>query len=81
MSNNEREVARRIAEMWLDGRLSPLTQKVPMDPDCDACVLARQYVRALEEIERLRSLAGAVTQGPDFADIIGKVGRTKPPTG
>jgi hypothetical protein len=50
----EQEQAFKIAEMWLDGRMNKLVQMVPGDPDCDACVLARQYQRSIEEIETLR---------------------------
>lgn len=51
--SDEEQVARRVAEMWLDFQMDPLTQMVPGDPDCDACVLARQYLRALDRIARL----------------------------
>jgi hypothetical protein len=51
----EQEQARRIAEMWLDFKMNPLTQMVPGDPDCDACVLARQYIR-------MRDMCEAMTQ-------------------
>ncbi len=51
--SREKEMAMVIANAWLDGNMNPLTQLVPGDPDCDACVLARQYLRALERIERL----------------------------
>lgn len=44
----EREKAIKIANMWLDGRMNSLTQMVPGDPDCDACVLARQFLRAIK---------------------------------
>jgi hypothetical protein len=49
----EREQARRIAEMWLEFLMNPLTQMVPGDPDCDACVLARQFIRASEALARI----------------------------
>jgi hypothetical protein len=51
---SEREQARLVAERWLDFKMNALVEMVPGDPDCDAVVLARQYVRALEEIKRLR---------------------------
>ena len=44
----EIEQAKKIANDWLDGKMNPPTQMVPGDPDCDACVLARQYNRSLE---------------------------------
>lgn len=44
----EVEQALKIAHMWLEFRMNPLTQMVPGDPDCDACVLARQFIRAME---------------------------------
>lgn len=50
----EREQAKKIAEMWLDFQMNPLTQMVHGDPDCDACVLARQFVRMSEELEALK---------------------------
>jgi hypothetical protein len=48
MIDDERHQAERIANAWLDFQMNPLTQMVPGDPDCDACVLARQYLRALD---------------------------------
>jgi hypothetical protein len=45
----EREQALKIANMWLEGQMNPMTQMVPGDPDCDACVVARQFIRAIEE--------------------------------
>jgi len=53
---NERQQSWQVAHMWLDGRMNPLTQMVPGDPDCDACALARSYLRALEKIERLTQI-------------------------
>ena len=50
---NERQAARDIAARWLDFRMNALVQMVPGDPDCDACVLARQYMRALDKIAQL----------------------------
>jgi hypothetical protein len=47
----EREQAIRIAEMWLEGQMNSLTQMVPGDPDCDACVLARQFLRVVERLD------------------------------
>lgn len=54
----EREQAIKIANMWLDGRMNAFTQMVPGDPDCDACVLARQFLR-------LRELADALKRSSD----------------
>lgn len=48
---NERDHAREIAEQWLDGKMNHLVQMVPGDPDCDACVLARQFVRISEALD------------------------------
>lgn len=50
---NETGQAKLIANQWLDFIMNPLTQMVPGDPDCDACVLARQFLRALDRIDRL----------------------------
>lgn len=44
---DERAQAKAIAEKWLDESYA--------DPDGDQCVLARQFNRSLEEIERLRA--------------------------
>jgi hypothetical protein len=55
---NEREQAAKIANMWLDFQMNPLTQMVPGDPDCDACVLARQYVRLAETSDWIQSADG-----------------------
>lgn len=52
----ERQQAWRTANRWLDQRMNPLVDMVPGDPDCDACVLARQYMRALDKIEQLTEL-------------------------
>lgn len=52
-SLKERDQALRIAKDWLDFKMNSLTQMIPGDPDCDACVLARQYVRAIERISTL----------------------------
>lgn len=51
---SEQEQAKQIADNWLDFRMNPLTQMVPGDPDCDAVVLARQYVRLSEAYEALK---------------------------
>jgi hypothetical protein len=59
MMLTEREQAFLIAEDWLDFKMNSLVQMVPGDPDCDACVLARQYVRALEELAHVRALTTA----------------------
>lgn len=44
----EQEQAKQIAESWLDFQWNQFTQMVRGDPDCDAVVLARQFVRLLE---------------------------------
>jgi hypothetical protein len=44
----EFEDAIRIANNWLDFKMNPLTQMVHGDPDCDACILARQFLRLVE---------------------------------
>lgn len=56
----EQEQALAIANMWLDGKMNSLVQMVPGDPDCDACVLARQYIRA---IKRLHSFEAKERRG------------------
>ena len=45
----EREQAIRIANRWLDSPPDWMG-----DPDCDPCIVGRQFLRALEEIEALR---------------------------
>ncbi len=52
----EQDIAKQVANRWLDGDMNPLVQMVPGDPDCDACVLARQYLRAVERIEQLQKM-------------------------
>jgi Asp-tRNA(Asn)/Glu-tRNA(Gln) amidotransferase B subunit len=54
---NEREQAKATARRWLDGQMNPLVEMVPGEPDCEACQIARSYLRALEKIERLIHLA------------------------
>ena len=63
-SMNECEQAKQIADDWLDFRMNSLVQMVHGDPDCDACVLARQYLRALDIIEELRVAASYEQPGP-----------------
>jgi hypothetical protein len=46
----EHEQALIIANKWLDFDMNPLVQMVPGDPDCDACVLAREFIRAVEQL-------------------------------
>lgn len=53
---NERQQAWVTANRWLDGRMNSLVEMVPGDPDCDACALARSYMRALEKIERMTEI-------------------------
>jgi hypothetical protein len=54
---NEREEAKATARRWLDGQMNPLVEMVPGELDCEACQIARSYLRALEKIERLTRLA------------------------
>lgn len=65
--STEAEQAKRIAEQWLEFQMNSLTQMVPGDPDCDACVLARQYLRA---VERLNGLLATL---PPLADKISAI--------
>lgn len=59
----ERQQAWQVSHQWLDFRMNALTQMVPGDPDCDACVLARQYMRALDKIAQLHELAARLHAG------------------
>lgn len=59
----EKEQAQRIANQWLDMRMNSLVQMAPGDPDCDACVLARQYMRALDTIHQLQDLCQRLHNG------------------
>lgn len=66
---NEKEQAAKIANMWLDFQMNPLTQMVPGDPDCDACVLARQYLRSVDalravELTIVHVIGGTVEGNP-----------------
>lgn len=67
-----REIARSIANAWLDGRMNSLTQCVPDDPDCEAFVLARQYLRLLETAEKmvLKPYGDVVMAARSLADQI-----------
>jgi hypothetical protein len=60
------EQAWRTAHRWLDGRVNSFTDLVPGDPDCDGCVLARQYLHALDKIAqqtaRLERLEAVITR-------------------
>jgi hypothetical protein len=51
---NEKEQAIQIAKKWLefDFGAGSMTQFVYGDPDCNACILARQFTRAIDR-ERL----------------------------
>jgi len=51
---SEESHAIEIASRWLDFKMNSLVQMVPGDPDCDACVLARQFIRLKDERDRLR---------------------------
>lgn len=59
---NEREEARTVADRWLDFRMNALVEMVSGDPDCAAVVLARQYMRALAHIDKLRVAATMLVQ-------------------
>jgi hypothetical protein len=50
----ERAEAREIAERWLEFKMNSLVDLVPGDPDCAACVLARQFIRSQDEIANLK---------------------------
>ena len=52
---SEQEEAKAIAERWLDFKMNPFVDLVPGDPDCDGCILARQYLRVLDINQRLRA--------------------------
>jgi hypothetical protein len=62
---SEREEAKAAAHRMLD--------KINQDPDSDQCMMARQYLRALEKIERLTAhLNGtkvATTREVELRDI------------
>lgn len=58
---DEFEQAKRIANDWLDFKWNEFTQMVHGDPDCDACVLARQYIRARDRIDALELDLAAFT--------------------
>ena len=60
---DERQYAWQIAHQWLDFRMNSLTQMVPGDPDCAACILARQYMRALDTINQLQELGARLNAG------------------
>jgi hypothetical protein len=59
----EREQALIIANKWLDFDMNALVQMVPGDPDCDACVLARQFIRAVEQLGAKQRRACPVCDG------------------
>lgn len=69
---NERQQAWQIGNQWLDQRMNPLTQMVPGDPDCDACVIARQYMRALDTIAQLQEAFTRLWDGEDFTEEMKK---------
>lgn len=55
--------AKAIAERWLDFKMNPLVDMVAGEPDCAACILARQYLHALERLAQLgaaRNLRGSI---------------------
>jgi hypothetical protein len=47
----EREQALKIANKWLNFDMNALVEMVPGDPDCDACVLARQFILVVEQLD------------------------------
>jgi hypothetical protein len=52
---NEREQALKTANNWLDNKMNTLVEMVPGDPDCDACVLARQFIRLSDRVDALEA--------------------------
>jgi hypothetical protein len=66
MSEREQEIAAKIAHMWLEFQMNPLTQMVPGDPDCDACILARQYIRALDVLKVMEQTDSAKVRHNSF---------------
>jgi hypothetical protein len=71
---NEREQAFKIANNWLDNNMDALVEMVPGDPDCDACVLARQFIRLSDRIEALEDALRKIAEWPPSSridDIIG----------
>jgi hypothetical protein len=72
----EREAALKIAEDWLDFKFAQFTAMVPGEPDCDACVIARQYKNAIEQqkilkimLASLAELTSGMLQRIDLRDI------------
>lgn len=61
--NEERTQAVVVANAVLDDRVQPISFYVPRDPDSDAHVLARQYLRSLEKIERLMKICSLLRDG------------------
>lgn len=53
-----------------DDVVADLNRLLKIEPNDLACAV---YRRAIAEIERLRSLAGAVTPGPDLVDLRGMI--------
>jgi hypothetical protein len=48
---SERDMVRDLARIWLDRADAGL-----IDPDADPCAMSRQYLRALEKIERMTEM-------------------------
>lgn len=71
---NEREQALQIALDWLDFRMDAFVQMVPGDPDCDACVLARQFVRLSDALQVLtNALDESVKLQSHYAEILNDI--------
>jgi hypothetical protein len=58
---SEHSEALYIANQWLDFKMNALTQMVPGDPDCDACIVARQFIRTEEHCQILMASNAALT--------------------
>jgi len=78
MDKDERQQAWKIANSWLDFRMNPLVQMVPGDPDCDACALARQYLRALDKINQLQELCARQHAGATLNENMLQAAMTDP---
>jgi len=50
IEKSEHSQAIHIADRWLDFKMNALVQMVPGDPDCDACILARQFIRTEDSL-------------------------------
>jgi hypothetical protein len=63
---NERQHAWNIANRWL----AKGDQFGAFDPDGDQCVVARQYMRALDKIARLSQIVRDSPPWPSFLDAV-----------